>query len=392
MKARPGLPAPVRDLAGQLFDIMRLTEGIVLLWPVFLALQSLRGRSEGLTAGEWLWVIAWLCVVLLTALAAWDKWGALPDWLKEHATRPRSLYYLIVTPAAGRPGVAIRSVRPGAAWADAVDASFQPGPCVVAGVAAGGHIDADEVRHGSETKLFLTMPANGRTFSIMRKLTAELVGTFILVFAGTGAIITNEVSGGTVSHVGVSLSFGLVVLAMVYAIGDVSGAHLNPAVTLGFFAARRFAGRSVVPYIASQCVGAVLASIVLRLLFPTNATLGATLPAGDAVRSFVLEAILTFILMFVILSVSTGPKEKGVMAGIAIGEVIALEALFAGPISGASMNPARSLAPALVSLRFDYLWIYLTAPLLGALASVAVCRCVQEQDCCCPLVAQEPAR
>jgi MIP family channel proteins len=227
---------------------------------------------------------------------------------------------------------------------------------------------------------------------VMRKLAAELVGTFILVFAGTGAIVINDASTGMVSHVGIALTFGLVVLAMIYAVGDVSGAHLNPAVTLGFFVARRFEGRWVVPYIAGQCTGAVLASLVLRLLFSAHATLGATRPAGDAMQSFVLEAILSFILMFVILSVSTGPKEKGIMAGIAVGAVIALEALFAGPISGASMNPARSLAPALVSLRLDSLWIYLTAPVLGALASVVGCRCVQEKGCCGRPVQPEPDR
>lgn len=216
----------------------------------------------------------------------------------------------------------------------------------------------------------------------MRRLAAEVFGTFALVFAGTGAVVINDVSGGTVSHVGVALTFGLVVLAMIYALGDVSGCHLNPAVTLGFLAARRFDGRWVAPYIASQCAGAVLASLTLRLLFPTHATLGATLPAGDALQSFVLELILTLILMFVILSVSTGSKEKGVLAGVAVGAVIALEALFAGPISGASMNPARSLAPALVSLRLEHLWVYLAAPVLGACAGVLACRCVQEPGCC----------
>ena len=217
----------------------------------------------------------------------------------------------------------------------------------------------------------------------MRRLAAEGLGTFALVFAGTGAIVINDVTGGTVTHVGIALTFGLIVLAMIYAVGDVSGAHLNPAVTLGFFAARRFEGRRVAPYIASQCAGALLASVVLRLMFPTSATLGATLPAGSALRSFVLEAVLTFLLMFVILSVSAGAKEKGVLAGVAVGSVIALEALFAGPISGASMNPARSPAPALVSLRLDSLWVYLTAPVLGACAGVLACRCVQEPGCCC---------
>ena len=217
----------------------------------------------------------------------------------------------------------------------------------------------------------------------MRKIAAEMFGTFALVFSGTGAIVINRESGGAVSHVGVALTFGLIVLAMVYAVGDVSGAHLNPAVTLGFFVARRFEGRSVVPYIVSQCVGAVLASLTLRLMFPASATLGATLPRGDPLQSFVLEFILTLMLMFVILSVSTGAKEKGVMAGVAVGSVVALEALFAGPISGASMNPARSLAPALVSWRLDHLWIYLTAPVLGACAGVLACRCVHDPGCTC---------
>src|SRR5262249_28394876 len=140
------------------------------------------------------------------------------------------------------------------------------------------------------------------------------------------------------------------------------------------------------PYIASRCAGAILASVALRLLFPTNATLGATRPAGDAFQSFVLELILTLLLMFVILSVSTGSKEKGVLAGVAVGSVIALEALFAGPISEASMNPARSLSPALVSLRLDGLWVYLTAPVLGACAGVLACRCVQDPGCCCRAV------
>ena len=217
----------------------------------------------------------------------------------------------------------------------------------------------------------------------LRKLTAEVFGTFCLVFVGTGAIVINDVSGGTVSHVGIALTFGLIVLAMIYALGDVSGCHLNPAVTLGFFIARRFGGRMVGPYIVSQCIGAILASITIRLMFPTNAMLGATLPAGDALQSWVMEFVLTLILMVVILSVSTGSREKGVLAGVAVGSVIALEAMFAGPVSGASMNPARSLAPALISGRLDFLWIYLTAPVLGALAGVVVCSMIHGPGGCC---------
>ena len=216
----------------------------------------------------------------------------------------------------------------------------------------------------------------------MKKLAGEFIGTFSLVFAGTGAIVVNETSNGAVTHVGVALTFGLVVLAMIYTVGDISGAHLNPAVSLGFFAARRFSMREVIPYIVSQCAGAFAASGVLRLLFPRDATLGATLPAGSATQSFVLELILTAILMFVILSVSTGAAEEGITAGIAVGSVIGLEAMFAGPICGASMNPARSLAPAVVSQDLSSLWIYLVAPTTGALLAVIGCRCVREEGCC----------
>jgi aquaporin NIP len=214
-----------------------------------------------------------------------------------------------------------------------------------------------------------------------RKYAAEFIGTFGLVFAGTGAIIINDVSGGAVTSVGIGLTFGLIVLAMIYAIGDVSGAHLNPAVTLGFFAGRRLEAKMVLPYVLSQLSGALAASLLLRALFPQHLTLGLTAPTGPALQSLILEIILSALLMFVILNVSEGAKERGITAGIAVGAVIALEALFAGPISGASMNPARSFAPALVSQHFANLWIYLVAPITGALVAVAGCRCVRK-DCC----------
>ncbi len=216
----------------------------------------------------------------------------------------------------------------------------------------------------------------------MKKYGAECLGTFALVFAGTGAIVIDETSGGAVTHVGIALTFGLIVLAMIYTLGDISGAHLNPAVTLGFFGARRLPAREVAPYIASQCAGALAASAILRLLFPQNANLGSTFPAGPAIQSFVLELILTAMLMFVILGVSTGAAEKGITAGIVVGAVIALEAMFAGPICGASMNPARSLGPAMISGHAQSLWIYLIAPVLGAFAGVVGCRCVREPGCC----------
>ncbi|MGD9713821.1 MAG: MIP/aquaporin family protein [Thermomicrobiales bacterium] len=208
------------------------------------------------------------------------------------------------------------------------------------------------------------------------------MGTFALVFAGTGAIVVNDVSQGAISHAGIALTFGLVVMAMIYAIGDVSGAHINPAVTIAFWVAKRFDGREVVPYIVAQLLGAFAASGVLRVLFLEHDTLGATLPAGPWWQSFVFEVLLTFILMFVILNVSTGAKEKGIMAGAAIGGVVAFEAMFAGPICGASMNPARSIAPALMSSNLQHMWLYVVAPVLGALLAVPGCRCIQEDGCC----------
>ena len=216
----------------------------------------------------------------------------------------------------------------------------------------------------------------------MKRLTAEFIGTFALVFAGTGAIVINEVSGGAVTHVGVALTFGLVVLAMIYTFGDVSGAHLNPAVTVGFWTARRMPARDVATYVLAQALGAVAASALLRWLFPESKLLGATLPAGAEAQSFVLEAILTFLLMLTILNVSTGAKEKGITAGIAVGALIGLEAMFGGPISGASMNPARSFGPALVAGHWEHLWLYLVAPTVGAVGAMFACRCVREAGCC----------
>src|SRR6266404_6245031 len=223
----------------------------------------------------------------------------------------------------------------------------------------------------------------------MKKYIAEALGTFALVFAGTGAIVINDASGGAITHAGIALTFGLVVLAMIYTVGDISGAHLNPAVTIGFWIARRLPGRELAPYIASQIMGALIASGLLRILFPESKVLGATLPAGSELQSFILEFVLTFLLMLTILNVSTGAKEKGLIAGIAVGAVIGLEALFAGPICGASMNPARSLAPAIVSGRLDDVWIYLAAPVLGASLAVPLCVCVHDPSCCC-VAAKEP--
>ncbi|MGH9460161.1 MAG: aquaporin [Vicinamibacteria bacterium] len=229
-------------------------------------------------------------------------------------------------------------------------------------------------------KLLLITP-NGIVTHIKRYV-AETIGTFALVFAGTTAIVINELNGGIISHVGVALTFGLVVMAMIHSVGDVSGAHLNPAVTLGFWASGRLPQREIAPYVLSQCAGAVAASLTVRFLFVESRTLGATLPAGDPSQSFFLEIVLAFIMMFVILGVSTGAKDKGLLAGVAVGGAVALGALFGGPISGASMNPARSLAPALVSGHVHALWIYLTAPVLGSFLAVGACRSVRDSECC----------
>jgi len=213
---------------------------------------------------------------------------------------------------------------------------------------------------------------------------AEAIGTFALVFVGCGAIIVNEASSGALGHVGVSMAFGLVVMAMIYAIGNISGAHLNPAVTLGFLFAGRLDKRSVPAYIGSQVVGAVVAAGVLRVIFPESTTLGATEPSVDMLRAFSFEVVLSFLLMFVILNVSTGHMEKGIMAGVAVGGTIALEALVGGPVTGASMNPARSLAPAILSGELSALWIYMTAPVLGACLAHPTCRWIQGPACCAP--------
>ena len=213
---------------------------------------------------------------------------------------------------------------------------------------------------------------NGRP-DLPRRLAAEALGTFCLVFAGTGAVVVDRVAGGPLGHGGVAAAFGLVVAIMIFAVGHLSGAHLNPAVTLAFCAARHFPSREVAPYALAQVTGAVLASGALAGLFGRGDGLGATRPhhVGEP-GALALEAGLTAVLMIVILAVATDARAVGSLAAVAIGATIALEALVMGPITGASMNPARSLAPAIVGADGTALWLYLVGPTVGALLGAAV--------------------
>lgn len=211
---------------------------------------------------------------------------------------------------------------------------------------------------------------------------AETLGTFILVFAGTGAIVFNDISGGAIGNTGIALTFGLVVLSVIYTFGEVSGAHINPAVTFGFWLSKRINSQTMYLYIIAQLFGAILASGVLRLLVPEHSNYGATLPSGGLMQSFILEVIITWWLVLVILNVSHGAKEKGIVAGILVGSVVAMVALFAGPISGASMNPARSFAPALVSGQLGILWLYVVATTIGAVLASFSCYLMRKDRCC----------
>lgn len=209
---------------------------------------------------------------------------------------------------------------------------------------------------------------------------AEALGTFGLVFAGCGAIMIDTLSHGTITHVGVGLVFGLIITVMIYAFGHISGAHFNPAVTLAFVLARHFPVRRLIGYWIAQLLGALLAAACLRLLLGDVASLGTTLPAGSGGvwQSFGFETLLTFFLMIVIMAMATDTRAVGQAAALAIGATVGLEALFAGPICGASMNPARSLGPALVSWTWTAQWIYIIGPMIGAVAGAYVYRWLRE--------------
>lgn len=213
----------------------------------------------------------------------------------------------------------------------------------------------------------------------MRKYITELIGTFALVFCGTGAIIINDLTNGTISHVGIALTFGLIVTVMIYTFGNVSGAHINPAVSIAFSFTDRFEKKRLLGYIIAQLLGGLLASGILKLLFKEHETLGATLPLGTWQQSFILEIILTYFLMLVILFVSQN-KAVTQFTGLAVGATVMLEAMFAGPVTGASMNPARSIAPAVIAGNVGALWIYIVAPIIGAVLASCTWRLMKEED------------
>lgn len=211
----------------------------------------------------------------------------------------------------------------------------------------------------------------------IKKYTAEFIGTFALVFCGTGAIIVNQQSNGSLGLVGISLAFGIIVSAIIYVFGNISGAHINPSVTIALIIGKVISKKDASFYIIAQVLGAILASILLKFMFPENLTLGATIPSGSLLQSFIIEVVLTFFLMLTILGI-TSKEENSSVVGLMIGLVVTGIILFAGPISGGSFNPARSFAPALLSGNLTSLWIYIAAPTLGTILAVSIWKFFKE--------------
>lgn len=215
----------------------------------------------------------------------------------------------------------------------------------------------------------------------MQKVVAEVLGTYFLIFAGCGAVVVNLNTDKTVSFPGIAIVWGLVVMVMIYSLGHISGAHFNPAVTIAFAVTKRFPLKQVPPYIAAQVLGSTLASGTLRLIFNHHQDhFVGTSPGGTPLQSFVLEFIITFYLMFVVSGVATDNRAIGELAGLAVGSTVLLNVMFAGPISGASMNPARSLGPAIVANHYEHLWVYLVAPTLGAVCGALVYNVIRFTD------------
>ena len=209
---------------------------------------------------------------------------------------------------------------------------------------------------------------------IFKQYLSEFIGTYFLLFFGTGAMVVNQVYGGVIGHFGVAFAWGIVVIAMIYALGEKSGAHINPAVTISFLVLKKISLKKSTGYIISQILGAIFASFTLRFMFPEATTMGETIPVESWQQAFVMEFILSFFLMFVIINVATGSKEQGIIAGFAIGFAVLICALVGGPISVASMNPARSIAPAIAIGNYSHLWMYIVSPIIGMLSAVGVWR------------------
>lgn len=223
------------------------------------------------------------------------------------------------------------------------------------------------------------MPEPETTPSLTRRAAAEFIGAFALVFAGCGAAVTNAANDGALGTVGIAAAFGLVIMAMIYATGHLSGAHINPAVTIAFATTRHFPVRDSFAYIGAQVVGASAAALVLLAAWPDQpAQLGATVPSVDIPVALLYEALLTAILMFVIMAVATDTRAVGAAAALAIGGTVALDAIFGGPITGASMNPARSFGPALASGTWTDFWVYIAGPLIGAVAGALAYQFVRD--------------
>ena len=213
----------------------------------------------------------------------------------------------------------------------------------------------------------------------MKKYLAEFIGTFALLFCGTGAIIVNEQSNGSLGLIGIALTFGVIISSMIYVFGNISGTHINPSVTIALAIGKLTSLKDASFYIFAQILGAILASVLLKFMFSENLTLGTTTPSGELLQSFILEFVLTFFLILTILGV-TSKKELSSVAGLIIGSVVTGIILFAGPISGGSFNPARSLAPAIVSGNLTALWIYITAPTLGAIVAIFVWKGINKTE------------
>ena len=210
-----------------------------------------------------------------------------------------------------------------------------------------------------------------------KMLGSEVVGTYALVFTGCGAVVVNDLFNVGFGALGVNIVFGMTVMAVVYSLGNVSGAHINPAVSIAFCASGRLPRNLLLPYIAAQCIGAIAAAFTLRLLFPDHSGYGMTATVIDVPRSFLLEVLITFLLMFVIFNVLSGNHGKQTMAGLVIGATVTLLSMFGGGVTGASMNPARSIGPALAAGNLELIWLYLTAPPIGALLAWPASRWLQ---------------